>query len=224
MSKQEQNKFVWAPEDLIFVAPRPEKNEDQRQAKDYALSFVPDKALDYLLTKAIQIKGIIDRDIEEAVRYDLFEHIKGGRPLQETMSNIRDIFMPFVGDPESIESSGLSQTPEDVLRAYRLENIVRTETTEALNFGRRAIGDAAEDYVLGYQLSAILDLRTTEICIEADGVTIRKDDARSIQLTPPLHFQCRSILIFVTSDDRPIRWSTDAELDRVVRLVQKGFK
>lgn len=192
--------------------------------KRYVQAFVPDKALDYLLTKSIQIKGVIDRDIEEAVRFDLFEHIKGGRPLQETIKNVRSIFEPFVGDPEKIVSSGLTGMPEDILQAYRLENIIRTETTESLNMGRRAIGDAAEDFVLGYELSAILDERTTEICVFADGLKVRNDDERSIQLTPPLHFQCRTILIFLTTNDTPIKWAGDAAVDKAVRLAQKGFK
>lgn len=211
----------WLPLNAVL---RKDKKQDQQPAHEYAAAFVPDKALDFLLTKAIQIKGVIDRAIEEAVKYDLFEHLKGGRPLQETMQNLHNLFKPYVGDPEMIEPSGLTQTPEDILQAYRLELIVRNETNTALNMGRRAVGDAAEDYVLGYEISAILDLRTTETCATADGLKFRADDAKGIKLTPPLHWNCRSILAFVTRGDLPVNWSSDAELDSVIRLMPRQFK
>lgn len=170
------------------------------------------------------VKGIIDDELKKSARLELTEHLKGGRTLTETIGNLRDAWEPWVGDPTKVMPSGISGMPEDILQAHRLENIVRTEAIGALNSGRVEIADEAGDFILGFSISAILDDRTTLICQEADGVIIRKDDARIQRLTPPLHFQCRSIMVFVTSDDIPVEWSSEAELDKIVRLIQPGFK
>lgn len=170
------------------------------------------------------VKGIIDDELKKVARLELTEHLKGGRTLTETIGNLRSAWEPWIGDPTKVLPSGITGTSEDILQAYRLENIVRTEAIGALNSGRTTIADEAGDFVLGFSISAILDDRTTLICQEADGVIIRKDDPRIQRLTPPLHFQCRSILVFITSDDVPIKWNSEAELDKIVRLIQPGFK
>jgi SPP1 gp7 family putative phage head morphogenesis protein len=183
----------------------------------YANAFEPTEAMKAFENRAWMIKDVIDSRLQSAVRQELFEHLKGGRTMGDTISRLRDIFAPYVGDP----SSG---APGSLLSAARLENIVRTETTWAYNQGRLAVGDALGDYILGYQFSAILDERTTETCQTADGLVLQKDDATTIQLTPPLHFQCRSMLVYVTVDDAPVEWSGDKEIDAAVSLIQAGFK
>ena len=177
------------------------------------------------------IKGIIDDELKKSARLELTEHLKGGRTLTETIGNLRSTWEPWVGDPTKVIPSGISGTAEDILQAYRLENIVRTEAITALSQGRAEIGDEAGDFVVGYQLSPILDERTSEVCnrigdLEEQGrpVQFRKDDPRAEKLTPALHYQCRTIPVFVTTDDLPVRWSTEAELDSVLRLVPEGFK
>ncbi len=185
--------------------------------KTYANAFEPTEAMRAFENRAWMIKDVIDSRLQSAVRQELFEHLKGGRTMGDTISRLRDIFAPYVGDP----SSG---APGSLLSAARLENIVRTETTWAYNQGRLAVGDALGDYILGYQFSAILDERTTETCQTADGLVLQKDDATTIQLTPPLHFQCRSMLVYVTVDDSPVDWSSDKEIDAAVSLIQAGFK
>ena len=177
------------------------------------------------------VKGIIDDDLKKAARLELTEHLKGGRTTTETIGNLRSAWEPWIGDPTKVIPSGISGTAADILQAYRLENIVRTEAITALSQGRAEIADEAGDFVIGYQLSPILDERTSEVCnrigeLEEQGrpVQYRKDDPRAEKLTPALHYQCRTIPVFITTDDLPVRWSTEAELDSVLRLVPEGFK
>lgn len=158
--------------------------------KKFASAFKPDVAGDYFRNRALLIKGLVDDDLTKQAKYQLFEHLKGGRILNETMGNLREVFEPWVGDPRKIVPSGLTGLAEDILQNYRLENIIRTETTTALNQGRAAVADAAGDFVIGFQHSSILDDRTTEVCQLADGIKFRKDDPRAVKLQPPLHFQC----------------------------------
>ena len=78
----------------------------------------------------------------------------------------------------------------------RLENIVRTNTSGALNMGRTNLFNREEykGFIEAFEYSAILDDRTTDICESLDG-RIKKDWG---SYTPPNHFQCRSILVPVT--------------------------
>ena len=192
--------------------------------KEFQVGFAPQDALNYFKTRAIAIKGLIDDDLTKAVKFDLFEHLKGGRTTIETIGNLRRIFEPWIGDPQKIIPSGIEGRPESLLQAYRLENIIRTETTTALNQGRVTVGDAAGEYTQGIELSSVLDARTTDTCQAADGLMLRKDDPRTIKLTPSLHWNCRSVVIFITTDDIPITWSSDAAIDRAVALIPAGFK
>ena len=198
----------------------------------YATGFSPQLALDYFASRALVLKGIIDDALLNASKLRLMEYLKGGQTLNEMIGNLRFVFEPWVGDPTKIQPSGQTgigfppgtKEPENILMAYRLENIIRTETTTALSQGRRAVGDAVGDYLIGYQLSAILDERTTEICRAADGLMFRKEDAAAGKLAPPLHFQCRTVEVFITTDDVPVEWSEQSEIDEVVQLIPTGFK
>jgi SPP1 gp7 family putative phage head morphogenesis protein len=188
-------------------------------SQQYANAFEPVEALIAFENRAWLINDVISSDIQSQIRYELFEHLKGGRTLRETMDNMRQIFEPWVGDP-----SKLMPGSKDIMSAFRLENIIRTETTWAYNQGRLAIGDAAGEYILGYQFSAIIDDRTTETCRKADRLVLRKDAATTIKLIPPLHYQCRSLLVYVTQDDIPVEWSSEKQIDAAVELIPKGFK
>jgi SPP1 gp7 family putative phage head morphogenesis protein len=210
---------VFDPSALQSVQ-RPKKHEDHQ---DYAVAFRPDIASNYFHNRALLIKGIVDDELTRDAKFSIFETLKGGRTMNEAMGDLRSIFEPWIGDPTKIEPSGISQTEADVLKPYRLENIIRTESTTAIAQGRAAVADAAADFVVGFEHSSILDDRTTEVCQLADGITFKKDDPRAVKLQPPLHFNCRSIDTFVTSDD-DVEWTSEEDLDAVVRLIQPEFK
>ena len=186
------------------------------------------------------IKGIIDDELKKTARLELTEHLKGGRTLTETIGNLRDAWEPWIGDPTKVIPSGITGMAEDILQAYRLENIIRTEVIGALSQGRAQIADEAGDFVVGFELSPILDVDTHLPLSETRGslpcnrirdlidmdrpVRFKKDDPRSVKLLPPLLYNCRTIEIFITTDDLPVRWSTEAELDSVLRLIPSDFK
>ena len=188
--------------------------------------FEPLEALDFFEAQSLEIKGLIDADLTKKAKQELFEHLSGGRATTETIDELRKIFEPYIGDPEKIGPSGPGRPKaENLLLAHRLENIIRTPMTGALNEGRLAVGDAAGDFVIGYEYSAILDTRVTqEICAKLDGLKIRKDDPRLRKLKPVNHFQCRSLYIMITTEDLPVKFSTDAAIDAGVRRVPKGFR
>jgi SPP1 gp7 family putative phage head morphogenesis protein len=92
-------------------------------------------------------------------------------------------------------------TDEKEYNKRRLEVIARTNATSAFNQGRLETFRQAGDFVQFVQFLAILDSRTTDICESRNGRLLRLDSPELAANTPPLHFQCRSILSPVTAYD-----------------------
>ncbi len=63
------------------------------------------------------------------------------------------------------------------------------------------------DIIQGFQYSAIIDSRTTPICQSLDGKTFEFTDSKALELRPPLHWNCRSILIAITMHDKKPEWT-----------------
>jgi len=213
---------VWRKNRDAAIAELPEQARTKLQPiKRFASAFKPDVAGNYFHNRALFLKGVVDDAVTTAVKYELFQHLKEGRTLIETIANIKDQLEPWIGTG-ALEPSGITQTEQDIVQPHRLEAIVRTETTDAVNEARRAIADAAGDFVRAVSISAILDDRTSNVCQLADGLTLAVDDYRVPKLTPPLHVNCRSILVYVTDIDE-LQLSSDEEIARVIAEIPKGF-
>lgn len=80
---------------------------------------------------------------------------------------------------------------------------VRTSTAMFYNGGRMNMFNdpALSQFVTAYQYSAILDDRTTDFCRLHDGEVIDANDPRLPSITPPCHWQCRSLLVPITRYD-----------------------
>lgn len=90
----------------------------------------------------------------------------------------------------------------------RVEMIARTETTKMFNYGRiETFRENAKNggVTKAVKFSSILDERVTEICRSRHGLVLALDDPRIDENTPPLHINCRSILLPV-----PV-WEFDEE-------------
>lgn len=153
--------------------------------------FTPTEALAYLNSKAFWIKGIIRDQLVKDAQAIIYNAIQTGELPEETIQKLHQVFEPYVGDPFSIV--------DDVqLEPFRLETILRTNATDAFNQGRLTEARSfAPGLILAMEFSAILDDRTTEICRELDGRLFRMDDPDLDRFKPPLHFNCRSMLVAV---------------------------
>ena len=81
-----------------------------------------------------------------------------------------------------------------------LSTVARTKSTEMMNRGRKSFYDndpVASQIVEAYQFSAIMDDRTSDVCASLDEKVFTKGEFTS-SIVPPLHFNCRSILVPVT--------------------------
>jgi SPP1 gp7 family putative phage head morphogenesis protein len=78
---------------------------------------------------------------------------------------------------------------------------------KAFNAGRYAAFDDMSDEIQGFQYSALLDDATCDLCEALDGKTFAADDPDSDEYNPPLHAQCRCIIVPITiNDPKPKEW------------------
>lgn len=90
-----------------------------------------------------------------------------------------------------------------------INTVVRTKTTEMYNAARKTVWETdplISQIVTAYQYSAVLDSRTSEVCASLNGKVFEKGDFIG-RATPPLHFNCRSILVPVTRYEDYKGWS-----------------
>lgn len=139
-----------------------------------------------------ELAGKWNRDLDEQVKAVLARSLEVGATNRDVMRELAKVFPEF----------GKS----------RLENIARTETMAAYNQGRVAM--FREGGVAAVQFAAILDDRTTTICRARDGLIMELDDPRLAGNTPPLHFQCRSVLVPITRSTWKWLQRGDARLEK----------
>lgn len=147
-----------------------------------------DKALEYLRTKSFWVTGVAHDKILNDARGALMQAISTGESLDKIMDRLRTIFEPYVAASAS-EDAGV------LLEPTRLETIVRTNLNDVYNMGRIQQAREAEDFLDGFQFSAVMDNRTTEVCQMLDGTVMKADDPNVDALRPPRHFNCRSIYV-----------------------------
>lgn len=140
---------------------------------DFALPTTNDEFLDLLEQETFKYVGDWEYKILDKTKTELIAAIKDGRPL----STVIDIL-----DNEGKQLSEVS-----------LERYARTKHTEVLNRGRHEYFENS-GVISGYQYSAILDDRTSDICRGLHG----KKFKAGTEPIPPMHFNCRSVLIPIT--------------------------
>ncbi len=156
---------------------------------------VPEGAVGFVRGRR-DLARFFEKDQAETVRRVLAEGLEQGQSLKQVMKSLEEAL------------------PGQMGRA-RLENIARTEATTAYNQGRLAMFLDSDGFIAGVEFMAILDARTTDICQHRDGLVFRLDDPAIRQNTPPLHYQCRSILSPV-----PVMALKDSDLERTRQRME----
>ena len=140
---------------------------------DFALPTTSDEFLALLESESFQFLGTYEYKIIDKAKTQLIAAIKDGLPLSTVIDSL------------DIDGKKLSEVA--------LERFARTKHTEVLNRGRHEYFQNS-GVVAAYQYSAILDDRTSDICAGLDG----KIFTAGSEPVPPLHFNCRSVLIPIT--------------------------
>ena len=181
------------------------------QAKPIRPGMDKDQVERYLAAKSMTIAGGMEQDTLKAIQQVLENGVKYDKTLKQTIDAISSDTNLMQLLPEVDAGGRAINVPA------RLENIARTNTSDALNQARQALFGQPEfrGFILAYEYSSILDDRTSEYC-EAMNGRIRKDWGSG---APPAHFQCRSILIPVTIIDE---WDRKESTLPAIK-PQKGF-
>ena len=166
--------------------------------------IIPMEAVNWLNDYVPSLAGVYSTALLERVREVIQGSMLEGSTLQERMTVLRE---------SAEELSRMSDR--------RIESIARTEITRADSMGR-LISMKGNDDVIGVEFSAVMDDRTTEICTERNGLLMRLDDPRLPENTPPLHVNCRSLLLSLTVYDYPDGVLTSHEFDEVPSGIQRS--
>lgn len=143
------------------------------QKSDFAKPLMQDKFLEVIEDETFKFVGDYEYTILKKARVELIAAVKDGRPLSSVMG---------------ILDADLKQ-----LSDVALERFARTKHTEVMNNARVEYFDST-GVVTGYQYSAIMDDRTSEICSGLHGKFFKA----GTEVIPPAHFACRSTLIPIT--------------------------
>jgi len=149
-----------------------------------------DAFLESLDSENFQFIGDWEFNINEETAIKLRAAIKDGTPLSSVLQDL--------------------QNTTKMSSKVAMERYARTKTTEVLNRGRLSAFDDST-VITGYQYSAILDGRTTIICAGLHGKKFNKGN----QPVPPLHFNCRSLLIPLTKFDE---FDEDTKIEKSITV------
>ena len=177
-----------------------------------------EKAMQYLKNKAFWIAGVTRDAVLKDAKGILYTGMKNGSTTPEIMFLLDQFFKKFIGTP------GVETREGKLLTPHHLENIVRTNFSDAYNQGRQDMMEDPDvkDIMAGEAFSAIIDERTTDICLALDGQVFIYGDPDIARYTPPLHYECRSQFIPVTKYEtfEPIKPELKA---RVLPMKGKDF-
>ena len=142
--------------------------------------LLPEEFLDVLDAESFKIVGDYTNEITKKAKNTLIKGMKDGVGQSELYTMIRD------------EMEGASEK--------WIAAVIRTKTTEIYNTARKIYWEndpLAKQIVEAYQFSAILDDRTSDVCESLNGMIFEKGDFVD-RITPPLHINCRSMLVPIT--------------------------
>lgn len=152
------------------------------QAKKMSVDdpFFPDEFEEFLKAETFKITGDYATNLTKRMKNTVSRGIRDGLVPSEVLKLLR-------ADAQDMTDSWLT-------------TIIRTETTSVYNQGRKAYWESdpiASQIVTAWQFSAILDERTTEVCEYLDGKIFEEGEFAD-RIVPPLHFNCRSLLVPIT--------------------------
>lgn len=152
--------------------------------------------LDFTMPSLATLRAIVETDpMEGHLLRDWFSGLEGatGRDITRQINigvaqgeGVETIVRRIKGTQAQGFRDGILQTAR-----YRVRAIVRTAVAHTVNYARTATMEENQDVIKAEQFVAVLDHRTTEVCMGNDGKVSPVGEGPR----PPLHFQCRSTII-----------------------------
>lgn len=168
------------------------------------------------------------RDLDEAERQRAFwvAGVTQAQPLQEVF----DAIDRAIRDGTTLEDFK-AEVGAQLEEAWggpdsnRIETVFRTNVMTAYNAARHEIFQepAVKEERPYLQFHAVGDSRTSDICEALDGVVLPADDGFWHSHTPPLHFNCRSVLVSLTKEEGHDEGVTSGRPDTGDARPDEGF-
>lgn len=154
-------------------------------------------------------KPLLDEAFQDLLEEEIYSYI--GDWEYRILQRARNEMIAAIKDGKPI-SSVVTAVSEDLVKdaEVSLERYARTKHTEVMNKGRLSFFEES-GVVAAYQYSAILDDVTSEICKGLDGKVFEAGS----EPVPPMHFNCRSLLVAITKYE-------DYKLSETVMVNDKG--
>jgi SPP1 gp7 family putative phage head morphogenesis protein len=169
---------------------------------------------DKFTVKAYAIAGENRTKVLSTVQRMLQKAVDEGWSYDTWKGNLEDSLGDYAGTVFGNYGDG------DMDSATHAKTTFRTIMNDTMNDGAyEAMRDESLGVrVVGYQISAILDTATTDICRAADGLYFKMDNP--LAEIPAFHYNCRSIILEVLEedDDGSIEWA-----DKLPIPPMKGF-
>lgn len=168
------------------------------------LQVLADKLSKQATTRVVDAGSVVRSKVADAVS----EAIKKGESVRTAATRIT----------RAMDASGVTaQNP------YLSETLYRTSLQESYAAARWQTNQQPEidDILWGYEYSATLDDRTTDLCSDLDGTRRAKGDAFWSRYMPPNHYNCRSIAVEIFKDETDLAAATPVPK---VPLPPEGFQ
>jgi SPP1 gp7 family putative phage head morphogenesis protein len=176
--------------------------------------MTPSEVLDFWKKKSYFMTQMERDNIWKLIKPVIFDTIKTGGTIkefiQEADKRMEQYF--YKGEIEDAEK----------YTGARLETIIRTNTSEAYNYGLRQYFEdpALDGFVEAYQYSAILDDRVRPNHAALDGLVFSVTNPAIDRIIPPNGYNCRCLLVPVVQGEKweestlPANWKPDAGFDK----------
>lgn len=166
-------------------------------SEDFIRAFIENDPFDGKLLK--ELMGEQTLAVQNAVKRTVRLGIVNGQSLGKIVDAIaHDPVNPFSSARHKIEAM------------VRTASAHVTAKTDLIGFEAAGVGE--------YQLSAVLDVRTSLICASLSGKKFSMSDPK--KKVPPFHFGCRTTMIPVFDGDDPVPENFDAYLNSVDEETQ----
>jgi len=157
------------------------------EAYKYFMGKIPitKNELEYYNTRAFTITGVLEEDILGEAQIILGkQYVRNDKVwVKKKLERLW----------EKYEATGELTDVGKLKTAHRLEIIRRTNMSEAMNHARYNMftSPGVRQVLKGFQITAILDDRTTDYCSSIDGNVYKVFEFSP----PPYHFQCRTTFV-----------------------------
>ncbi len=157
-----------------------------------------DALTEKLTSEAFYVTGLEKLNIERDVKTLLTDALKNGMTLDEFKFKLNELQVKY-----ATPVYGREGTVGQGIMDYHAETVFRTNMMGAYNEGRREMygNPDVKAYFPAYEYTAIMDGRTSDICMGLDGKVYLADDPVWNTIWPPNHFNCRSTVVTVNKYD-----------------------